>query len=652
MDSTQLAPRLALIAACFCVLAGNRSSLSSEELTLRIGAAALGAGEKTKLAGEMRGVVRSRLDARDGIKATADPHAEWDRPPEGVEPGAWLSFVLAEIRGNLDLLTLRWDQDGAVSFAARRPCIERAYAGVFPYAIPPGAMQIPRNAAIELAAQTGRFLSEERPDAEARPALRIAVEVPEPKGTDAEDAGGLTDNDQGEGPAGLFDKLDEPTVEAISALALAAAWEAGWRPSLRGQGEGARATLTLAGRTQAVKVHCRALVDRTETRHVLHRVPEGEVYPYLLRLFRKLKEWGPRVAEFSKVIPPRHRMEPLPPAHAEGYRVLGWQDGILAVLTRAEKPKLKGLVAATGQPKWTVAEEGRYDSLPDRETRAIVARVGRKHALSRVGFADGSLEEVLEVGGAGRLAVDLEARDAVFVAGRAITTYLAGAKTWEAKVPLAIGMDPLLTKDRVVVGSDDQTVRCFARSSGEQQWTRALEGRPTMGAVLPDDALLVGTREGGLYALAGANGAIQWSLDLADGLLRPPHLAGDRVLIVDGSGSVKLLDPATGKIAAEKRVLGRLIGATPTAGDAGVVAIAARTGRITLLSLPSLEVVAEAHLHARLRRPPLAAWNVPSAWAAVTPEDLEAGVQSDLIQSAFLAVDTDGFVYVLPHPRR
>lgn len=651
MNNLRQRPPLTLLAAVLCALAAKGSPLGGEEPTFRVGAAALGAGEKAQLAGQMRDIVCARLDARDAIKATADPSAEWSGPPEGVAPETWLSFILAEVSGNLDLLTLQWDRGGAVGFAARRPAIERAYAGVFPYAIPPGALQMPRNAAIELAAQTGRFLSREGP-AVARPLLRIAVEAPEPKGAAAESAGGLTDNGQDEGPAGLFAKLDDRTVEAVSALALAAAWEAGWRPSLEEQGDGGRVTLALTGRTQAVDIHCKAIVDRTETQYVLHRVPEGEIYPYLLRLFRKVKEWGPRVAEFSKVIPPRHRMNPLPPSHAEGYRVLGWNDGILAVLTEAEKPKLKGLVAATGQPKWTVTEENKYDSLTDREGHAIVARTGRKLGLSRVGFADGSLEEILEVGGAGRLAVDFAARDVVFAEGRSLTAFIAGAKAWEAKTPLSIGMDPLLTKGRMVVGVDDQTVRCFARSSGEHQWTRALEGRPTTGAVLPDDALLVGTQEGGLYALAGADGAIRWSLDLADGLIQPPCLAGERILIVDGSGAVKLLGSATGKIAAEKRLPGRLIGATPAAGDEGVIAIAERTGRITLLSLPSLETVSEVHLHARLDPPLLAARNVPSAWNAVSPDDLEAGIQSELIPSAFLVVDEDGFVYVLPLPER
>jgi hypothetical protein len=641
-------PRLTLLFACLYILSAGGARLVAEELSFRVGAAALGPGEKAKLAGETRNTFCARLDARDGIHAAADPFPEWNRPPENTDSETWLSFILVEIRANLDLVTLRWANDGSVSFAARRPAVERAYAGVFPYSIPPGPQQIPRNAAIELAAQTGLFLSSGGRTVTNRPLLRIALEMPESKETATK---GLAMNGQEEGSAGLFAKLDDRTAEAVSALTLAAAWEAGWQPSLSEKDDGDRVTLTLAGRTQAIDFQYRAIVNRVETQQVLHRVPEGEIYPYLLRLFRKLKVWGPRVREFAKVIQPRHRMNPLPPAHAEGYEVLGWKDGILAVLTKGEKPKLNGLDAATGQPKWTVTEEGKYASLTDGDSHTILSRTGRKLALSRVAFADGTMEEILKEGGADRFAVDLETDDAVFAEGRNIIAYIGGVKAWEAKARMPIRMDLLLSKNRVAVGSDDQTVRCFARASGELQWKQSIEGRPNTGAVLSGDVLLVGTREGGLYALTGADGTVRWKRDLDDGLIQSPSLAGNRILIVDGSGSVKLLDPATGKTVAEERVTGRLIGATPAGGTPDSVAVAERTGRVTLLAIPSLEIISEVALQARLQQPPLAARDVPTAWSATTPDELEAGILSDSIKAAFLVVDEEGFVYVLPSLR-
>ena len=648
MNTPQRPSPFTLLAACLCVLAAERSRLSGEELTLRIGAATVGVEEMAKLTGDMKEVICGRLDAREGIRATADPHVEWRGLPKGADPATWLSLVLVEVRGNLDLLALQWGKDGAVNFAARRPSLDRPYAGVFPHGIPPGPQQTPRNAAIELAAQTGRFLTREsRPDA-VRPPLSIAVRSPESGEAGAEDAEAGAENGPGDGPAGLFAKMDDQTVEATTALALAAAWEAGWRPSLKEKAEGDRVTLKLVGRTQALDLQCRAVLQRTETQLVLHRVPEGEIYPYLLRLFRKLKDWGPRVAEFSKVIPPRHRMAPLPPSQAEGYRALGWKDGILAILTEDEKPKLSGLVAATGQAKWTVAEEGEYASLSDRGNQAIVARTGRKLALSEVLPQDGTMEEILEQGAAGRLAADIEAGDAAFAEGRSLTTFVGGAKAWEAKTPLPMGMDPLLTESHVAVGSGDQNVRCFDRATGRLRWTQQIEGRPNTGAALPDGALLFGTREGKLYALTEADGSVRWSLNLTDGLIQPPCLAGDKILIVDGSGSVKLLAPATGKAEAEKRLTGRLIGAAPAAGGEGVLAVAERTGRVTLLAIPSLETVSEADLQARLHQPPFAARNVPSSWNAISADDLEAGIVTEGIKSAFLVVDEDGFIYVLP----
>lgn len=641
-----------LVVACSCVLAVGASLLAGQGLAFRVGAAALGIAEKAELAAEMRDVLCMRLDARDGIAAVADAHTEWNGPPRNANPEAWLSVVLVEVGGNLDLLALRWGKDGSVASAARRPALERPYAGVFPFAIPPGPQQIPRNAAIELAAQTGRSLSQESRPAPARPPLAIAIKAHEPEEAATGGIEGVAEGPQDEGSDGSFAKLHDRTVEAASVLALAAAWEAGWRPSLKEKTAGDRATLTLVGRTQALDIQCKAVVSRVESQHALHRVPEGEFYPYLLRLFRKLKEWGPQVQEFAKVTPPRHRMRPLPPGQADGYQVLAWHEGILAILTEGEQPKLTGLNVATGQPKWTVAEEAEYVSLTGPENRPILICTGRKIGLSRVVFADGSIEEVLKPAGDGRLAIDFEARDAVFVKGRGIVAYVAGTKAWEASTPLPVGMDSLLTRSHVVVGSDDQVVRCYARPSGALRWTRLLEGRPATGSALPDDALVIGTQEGGLYALAESDGAVRWKRDLADGLLQPPCLTGEKLLVVDGSGTIGLLEPSTGKSVAERRLTGRLVGATPAPEGAKAIAVAERAGRVTLLAGPTLETISEVALQARLHRPPLAARNVPSAWCAATPEDLEAGIVSEHVESAFLVIDEDGFVYVLPSAKR
>jgi len=114
---------------------------------------------------------------------------------------------------------------------------------------------------------------------------------------------------------------------------------------------------------------------------------------------------------------------------------------------------------------------------------------------------------------------------------------------------------PAVGADRIVIGSLDGTVTCFACATGQVLWTDHVGEVTIRSAAFTDgERVYVTTLGGSILAYSLHTGARLWERQLyAEGIWAPPALAAG-LLIVLGGGVLEAIDPSNGSSVAQVAV--------------------------------------------------------------------------------------------------
>jgi hypothetical protein len=420
--------------------------------------------------------------------------------------------------------------------------------------------------------------------------------------------------------------LSPPEMEGLRALAFAAGYAAGWRPTA--QAAAAILDLTVAREVQAYTLDATLRTGNDQRRAVKKHAQEEYLYDYLLTLFRQLRFWGEAVADFAL----------LEPGELELFTSAG------DFLVTAREGGIQGFHAVTGDRKWDIAKPERvtprYTARPGKDGRPRLFRYDS--GLAEIALETGQSAPIPEIqraaafgwsiaaGDSGRYAVAVE-RD--IVAGR------KGQAAWTNSGAAAVTCGPLLDRDRIYAGREDGSMVCLAADTGAPIWETTIAGRLRGEIGATRNLIFAGTIEGTFYALAAGNGEVAWTNALGDCLAGPPRFVHDKLLVIGRHNVLRLLDPQTGKQAAERR-WPTWMTAFAVAPDGREIVIADQNGTVAFLAGDDLKVTRSIDLQERLNAGMIVAAEFPQLWGA--GEEFVERIP------AILVCDRRGFVYLIP----
>lgn len=601
-----------VLAACVLGILAGRTRAGEPDRELSVTFSALGpAGEGAEGAG---GFVRS-LDAREGISAkmAPGPARGWSGPPAGVDRREWVSLVAVGFQDRIDWLALQFAGPGdSVSLAVRRPA-RTAYPDV-PRRdrIAPGPNQISSNAVKELAADLGHAL--DQPLRGERVRLRIHATEWEREGFGGGGAGPAL---PGAAAAGAVEKAD---MEGMTALALAAAFSAGWQP-ITAEAD----TVLEVGVAREVRAYSLRASMSQEGRNFTRRlesVPADQIYPHLVRLMTMLRQ------------PDSVRDIFRPGAGAVPMLFSG---GKLLV---AAGGGLSALDPPTGEELWRIER-------PRRGSHRFAVREGGLYrvnsGLHRV-EADGGQQTLADLSPPHPWSFALISRGSVVCGNRAVACFEEGRKAWQWQADAELTAGPAVRDGRVSVGSASGEVTTLDLEDGAPVWSRRA-GVPFQGPMgTTAELVLAGSRAGSLLALSRGDGKQRWSAEIGDVLLERPVAAGGGVLVASRANRIMLLDPKDGHIISWHRFDTWLLAARVIReGGEALAACVDLRGNVTFLSLPALESVRTVSLGRKLRPRVVFAGAMPSRWGAGREASFEE-------EPTVLVADRRGFVYLLSLP--
>ncbi len=109
-----------------------------------------------------------------------------------------------------------------------------------------------------------------------------------------------------------------------------------------------------------------------------------------------------------------------------------------------------------------------------------------------------------------------------------------GKELWRSSFAKPLSSPLAVTKDGVLAGCVDGTVRLIGLADGSARWEEILAGTPTALSGTAD-TVYVGTKQGTLVGLALSTGAKLWSAALGNGAVSGVALAGGHLLVTAGS---------------------------------------------------------------------------------------------------------------------
>jgi outer membrane protein assembly factor BamB len=162
-----------------------------------------------------------------------------------------------------------------------------------------------------------------------------------------------------------------------------------------------------------------------------------------------------------------------------------------------------------------------------------------------------------------------------------------GAVLWKRALG-PVFASPLVDRDAVIVGSDDETLYSFD-TSGSENWKVALSGKIRSTAVLVRESLYVGGFGGTLYKIRRSTGEVAWRNAEAGSMYSSPAYGRSFVVVGNNSGVIKFFLTGTGKKKAEFATRGPVT-ASPLVAN-GLVFVGSNDGRFYVLS-PQGEMLA------------------------------------------------------------
>lgn len=565
--------------------------------------------------GAASGFVAS-LDAREGISANLlkDSPGSWHKMPDGVENCDWARLIRVGFGTRRDWLALQFDaKEGAVSLAAHRPAITENPADLRRDRIPPGRTQISSNAVKELAAEFAHVL-EQVDESPERPIVSLKVETW--AGHDASPDG--EESMPGLGAARSVDKRDRA---GVLALALGAAWRAGWAPTL--SDAPTTFSLKLARGVRTFNIRAVLKSQKRTAQYTVREVADTDLFPHLVRLFMQARQ-NKGIGNFLRMAD-----SPVAPLmFSDGKLVTGAGGEIFAfditakkTLWRIEKPRRH-------TPSFPVGKR------PSGER--VVCRVYR--GLHRVAD-DGRLHRLSKQSPTHSWSFAPTADGVVIAAGESLSFYRGGEKTWQIEADAPLDAGPCVGENRVGVATLRGKAMCYRLDDGAEIWHKDLDCHPggPMGGI--GEAFLLGSREGFLVALSEKDGHEIWRADIGGILLTRPLEVKGGVLVASRSNRLFVFDPAGKKMGEySARSWPLHVEAVGNEGHS-MVACAELSGTVSFLKVPDLHPVRRITLPARPAGLLFA--------GRMTPTWGEAGAQL-LEERPVLAVsDQEGFVYFI-----
>lgn len=553
----------------------------------------------------------------------------WNEVPSGVDAREWLSIVTVGYGNQAEAYALMFDgPHGTARLIAHTPNPKGTKSGL-PFWYSPFVTL--------LNGFRGGYATSSSAPSAVRP-LRIELR----------EVAAATEAKIADKP-GFGDALTvgrERIVPPLKAVALAAACDAGWSPTLSLAAPPAifsRAVVEVQVLDQACRFRITFSHNGAESVVAKERVPWEEFHDQLTALFRA-PLGDERIHDFVRLSPARVA---LLAAHAD--RVAYLVDNELAALD-----------VSTGREAWRLRIPKGPATAPKRLERYTVSpsiggapRLIRwTKSLAEIAWADGKEMPLAPVAVATSWAFDVDDKSGVVAAaGERLVRYVGGKEAWSSPEASPITTQPKIVGDRVVAGNERGDLFAVALADGKLLWRVKLAGRAagpiTQAGSL---ALVFSPQDETLAAIDPLDGSTKWRFAAGDRLLQPPLEHAGRILIVTKQNRIVAIEPQSGSILAETTRPTWIVG-LEIVGQEG-------TQRLALLELDgngvllddALKPIWEVRLASRPTGRP-AIISMPVTWAstekAPSADDLLATITADAVkrQPFFLMTDADGFLY-------
>lgn len=570
------------------------------------------------------------IDATPGMKAAlADPAesgASWRTPPAERAPSEWISLVKVKAGRQCDFLAFLFsDRDGTVLYAGRRPSRIPLDPPKYPLTAPPGPRQIPANAIREPATDFLYRFPEEA--ARPRPSLRIVGEVLETPTAPKSDVFSI------EPGGGAVD------VDFTSAMAFAAAFEAGWRPTAAAATEH---TLRISLREELSLYFSAQARFGDDSRTFQRRfIPKERLYDHLVGLFF---QWKNAASVFDAV-----------PYGEPGVVLLGWAGDRVVLL---EDRTLRAVDPASGNVLWEHAagprETPKYRMEPAAQGRALLFRYDGE--IRRIDLDDGT-EQALTPEGIGASERFSRARDGRLAIGNASEVIVCRDReiswTWEGALPEA---RPVWGDGGLFVMGAGGRLHALDPGTKTERWKIAVDSPETVRLFFREGVLWVDNGKT-LAAVNPQDGRSLWESPTGEVLLDGPVIMDAKVFAVVKPNMLRIWDLRTGEVMASREwpTWIQAAGAVRAAGAWRIACVDLRN-RLCLFDPQTLESRREVAFPETLS-PRLAYGEaVPETWSLERQDrgeswemDLVEGMQSESAprSPAWLVGDTRGRLFAV-----
>jgi outer membrane protein assembly factor BamB len=213
----------------------------------------------------------------------------------------------------------------------------------------------------------------------------------------------------------------------------------------------------------------------------------------------------------------------------------------------AADTEIHALDSATGSSLWKTAIPGRVRTSMRVKANVLLA-LTEPDQLIAVRLDTHEIAWRVTVG-AGRVLMNADDRAAYVTTAdsRIVCVLLAtGSVAWERKLAGTLG-EPVLGRDRVLIGSTTDSLWSLDSKSGDQEWAwvRRIFGGDIVGATVDEDVLYVVSLDNNLRALE-RNGSQRWKSELPTRPVFPPRAFFGTVVVAGLSPAVSTFLAKTG----------------------------------------------------------------------------------------------------------
>lgn len=532
----------------------------------------------------------------------------WNKRPEPVPPGEWVSVVLAGFGNQAHALAFQFDARGGARLLSHVPYGQTWLPSNVTKWIPP-VSQIAESIRLGL--------------------KKPAAELPRATLTLGEWAGREEKDPAAPSAATVSNREGFPPLEA---LFCAAACESGWMPSAEQTDNSLKLDARFEFKSAALKVTQAGGVSGTQQKL---DAAETHYFGVLKRLlFLLKKDCG--VSDFGLLNETRARL-----LSASSERIVAATDaGALACDPR------------TGKRLWTSPPAKHPDAFTAHPAASGAPRIYRfTRDIAVVDPATGAQKTLSPDAPHAQYAFAAHEDGAAVVAqGSLLSAHRNAAMLWRKDGSDSFSAGPLLADGLIFAGTAQGELICFGLNDGAEKWRKSIEAE-LRGPLSACGKLFTAysKSDDSLHAISMADGAVRWKLPLGDAPLEVSSFGANQFLAAAKNNRIVLAEIETGKIAAEVRWPTWLVDVLAvSAGGRTLVVCTDIRGRVSILD-EKLKTLREISLPARPNGELMFVQQFPAKWGA-------AGAEPDLLDGevkktpAVLVTDNEGFCYIIHIP--